>query len=290
MEKDTFSNKNLGTGSFVELASFTASGAKMIITRVRFDLLAGNYEEYEVRFSITPNGGSERELVGSPWSMADASEGRYIHTCKLYLENGDVLKAKAKNLSDSGDAAVAGEVCWVDVTPLQASDVNAECDQALADYDGPTNAEMIARTKATADYADKTTLDAVKTKTDNLPAAPAAVGDIPTVGAIDTELTSGHGAGSWSSGSGSGDVEVTHNYGGVDNLRYVHDSAGVDGGTIRAYLKSEYDAGNYTIRGNAVTGSDGRWIAPIYLDADTYYLFFSKSGVYATTKVEVTVT
>jgi hypothetical protein len=33
------------------------------------------------------------------------------------------------------------------------ADVNAEADQALADYDAPTNAEMVARTLAAASYA-----------------------------------------------------------------------------------------------------------------------------------------
>lgn len=36
---------------------------------------------------------------------------------------------------------------------LSAASVNAEVDTALADYDGPTNAEMVARTLATASYA-----------------------------------------------------------------------------------------------------------------------------------------
>lgn len=38
------------------------------------------------------------------------------------------------------------------VGPLTAAQVNAECDTALSDYDGPTNAEMIARTRLDADY------------------------------------------------------------------------------------------------------------------------------------------
>ncbi len=106
---------------------------------------------------------------------------------------------------------------------------------------------------------------------------------------IDAELTTTHGSGSWSTGAGFGDVEVDHNYGGTDSLRYTHNAAGVDGGIIRAYLKDEYDAGTRVIRGQAATGSDGRWIAPMYLDADDYYLFFSKPGVHSATKVEVTV-
>ena len=40
---------------------------------------------------------------------------------------------------------------------VSAADVNAQCDIALADYDGPTNAEMIARTLLAASYYDFTT-------------------------------------------------------------------------------------------------------------------------------------
>ena len=46
----------------------------------------------------------------------------------------------------------------VNVTLIEDADatdqVNAACDTALSDYDGPTNAEMIARTLPTADYFD----------------------------------------------------------------------------------------------------------------------------------------
>lgn len=66
------------------------------------------------------------------------------------------------------------------VSTLTQAQVNTEADQALADYDGPTNAEMVARTLAAADYATataaaaiKTVVDAVKLKTDNLPSDPA---------------------------------------------------------------------------------------------------------------------
>ncbi len=42
-------------------------------------------------------------------------------------------------------------------TDLSAAQVNAEVDTALADYDGPTNAEMVARTLPTASYFDPAT-------------------------------------------------------------------------------------------------------------------------------------
>lgn len=44
---------------------------------------------------------------------------------------------------------------------LSAAQVNAEVDTALADYDAPTNAEMVARTLASADYATASALTTV---------------------------------------------------------------------------------------------------------------------------------
>jgi len=72
----------------------------------------------------------------------------------------------------------------VNTTQIEGSDatdqINAACDVALADYDAPTNAEMVARTLASASYATASALattdgkvDAVKAKTDNLPSDPA---------------------------------------------------------------------------------------------------------------------
>jgi hypothetical protein len=49
---------------------------------------------------------------------------------------------------------------------LSAVQVNAEVDAALADYDAPTNAEMVARTLAAADYATAANLATVDTVVD----------------------------------------------------------------------------------------------------------------------------
>lgn len=66
---------------------------------------------------------------------------------------------------------------------VSSAEVNAACDTALSDYDGPTNAEMEARTLAAASYATAanqttiegkidtadTVVDAIKVVTDNIP-------------------------------------------------------------------------------------------------------------------------
>ena len=70
------------------------------------------------------------------------------------------------------------------ISAAALASINAEVDTALADYDGPTNAEMVARTILANDYATadsvavyvsagaiaslQTAADAIKTKTDSL--------------------------------------------------------------------------------------------------------------------------
>jgi hypothetical protein len=148
-----------------------------------------------------------------------------------------------------------------------------------------------ANTKLPADTAARlANLDAaVSTRAApaDIPAAP----DVPTVEDIGAALAAAHGAGSWTgqSSQGDGDVLVDHNYGGEDELRITAGGVGVDGATIRAYLTVEYDSGTYTVRGTATTGSDGRWVEPMMLDAGDYTLVISKPGRYAASTVEVTV-
>jgi hypothetical protein len=90
-------------------------------------------------------------------------------------------------------------------------------------------------------------------------------------------------------GYGDGDTTVDHNTGGADNLRYVAAGVGVDQAAVRAYLKSDYDAGVYAERGRTVTRPDGRWARPLYLDAGlTYTVTFSKPGVYEVSTKDVT--
>ena len=91
-------------------------------------------------------------------------------------------------LVDTGTTIPADIAALNDVS---AADVNAQCDTAITDAALATAANL-----ATVD----TVVDAVKAKTDLIPAAPAAVGDIPTAAAIADatwdEAISGHlGAG-----------------------------------------------------------------------------------------------
>lgn len=117
---NTFAAKNLGGGSLVELANYTAGGDQVLLVDIRFDALSGN-DEYDVRITRTPAGGTERDYMGSAFSVRDTlvSAGRHVISPLLFVENGDVIRVKAKNLSNAGDAAVAGLVTWVNASPLQ---------------------------------------------------------------------------------------------------------------------------------------------------------------------------
>lgn len=91
-------------------------------------------------------------------------------------------------------------------------------------------------------------------------------------------------------GTGDGDTEVDHDTGGTDNLRYTVSGSGVDNATVRAYLTADYEAGTYTARGRTVTRSDGRWVAPLFLNSGLEYtIVFEKPGQYGPDVREVTI-
>lgn len=97
------------------------------------------------------------------------------------------------------------------------------------------------------------------------------------------------GDAAWGSG-GAGAIPVNHNTGGTDNLRFVDGAgAGIEGATIMAYVKEDYDDGIFTMRGQAVTGADGRWMGNLMLDEDIEYtLVFYKPGAFGPTTEDVT--
>lgn len=65
----------------------------------------------------------------------------------------------------------------------------------------------------------------------------------------------------------------------TDCLRYLDPSNNpVVGLTLRAYLKSDFDNNAKNILGTQTTGSDGRWLGPIFLNSGTYYLIADTVG------------
>ena len=122
--------------------------------------------------------------------------------------------------------------------------------------------------------------------------AGVSAGSAPTVEEIDAELTANHGAGLWTSAvTGSGDVYVTaatlDDDG--DTMEFETSSgAGIGGASVKAFVKAEYDAGTFTVRGITTTADDGTWTDALLLnDGVQYTIEFSKDG-YDTTTTTVT--
>lgn len=94
-------------------------------------------------------------------------------------------------------------------------------------------------------------------------------------------------------GIGDGSVVVDHDTGGTDALAYkTAGGVGIDNAVVRAYLKSDYDAGNTGsayIKASVTTDVNGRWVSEMNLDPETYTLYFFKQNTYGPDTLEVTV-
>ncbi len=92
---------------------------------------------------------------------------------------------------------------------------------------------------------------------------------------------------------GQGSESVDHNFGGTDNFRVTSGGTPLADVDIRAFVKTDYDAGrkaNQYIVGQSKTKTDGRWVSVMRLDPTTYTLEFSKKGAYRTQIANITVT
>lgn len=95
----------------------------------------------------------------------------------------------------------------------------------------------------------------------------------------DAEWITGVGGGG---GAGSGIVEVDHDTGGTDNLRYVTaNGIGIDNAVIYAFLRADWDAGNRgiaAVRARSLTNVEGRWEWPMLLDPGWYVMYYFEQG------------
>ena len=222
------------------------------------------------------------------------------------------MEARTLAAADYFDPAVDAVAAVASLNDLSAADVNAEVDIALADYDGPTNAEMVARTIMAADYFDPA-VDAVASVTngvtladdaitaakyDESTAFPVKAADsgstqIARVGADGDTLETLSDQLDAIPTVGDGAIQVNHDTGGADNLAYkTAAGAGIDNATVRAFLKSDYDAGNRSaayVKGLTETTVDGEWLRDMWLDAATYTFVFEKQGIYGPDTVEATI-
>jgi hypothetical protein len=187
--------------------------------------------------------------VRSAIGMAAANLDTQIAT----LATGTALTTLSNKIGTPAGASVSADIAGIaggsGLTLTAAGIADAVCDEALSEH---TTAGTVG--KAIAD---------IETGVEAIP--PADTGD--------------------------GDVLVDHNYGGTDELLVEDDDGNaIDGATIRAVTQADYDNGNpYNINGKTTTGADGRWVAPLMLNPDDYYLVISKPQSIETKLVELTV-
>lgn len=81
-------------------------------------------------------------------------------------------------------------------------------------------------------------------------------------------------------GIDSGPIPINQDTGGTDNLRYVDESGnGVGDANILVYLATDWPANPSAVQATAMTGPDGRWLAPAFVQSGTYVAVFTKLGV-----------
>tara|TARA_R110000824_G_scaffold526_11_gene3389 strand:- start:5306 stop:8155 length:2850 start_codon:yes stop_codon:yes gene_type:complete len=76
-----------------------------------------------------------------------------LHHAIIVDGSGNLIATYSVDLLDDTSIYRCGDLT-AGLNDISTSEVNAEVDTALADYDGPTNAEMVARTLLAADYFD----------------------------------------------------------------------------------------------------------------------------------------
>jgi hypothetical protein len=151
------------------------------------------------------------------------------------------------------------------------------------DIDVPTAAENAAAVAAAVPTAAQVNAEAADALSDYDP--PTRAEATADKAAIIAAIEAGASA-------GDGDTPVDHDTGGADVLAYkTSGGSGIDGAEVRAYVRSEYDAGNLsTVRGMTVTDSNGRWVTPLLLNSGVEYAIrFEKDTDYGPDVAYVTV-
>ncbi len=96
------------------------------------------------------------------------------------------------------------------------------------------------------------------------------------------EAIRNRGDAAWGGGAGSGTIPVNHDTGGADTFTVEDaDGAGIENALVMAYVKTEYDAGTFTLRGQTTTKADGTWNTNLMLNEGIEYtLVFYKPGAF----------
>jgi hypothetical protein len=133
--------------------TFYAAGADFDIV-----IAAGTVNSISVAGTVVGTFSIANRSTGAPAGLSLAADVAAVKS------DSTAIKLKTDNLpSDPADQSLiiaATDAITSAIAALEnlsAAQVNAEVDAALADYDGPTNAEMVARTLTSAAYATAAT-------------------------------------------------------------------------------------------------------------------------------------
>lgn len=146
----------VGTGlTNVGAVRFNESGQVYNVSLTAYETYtAGNVDNYLISMSEYGTSGSYSADDPTPTVRGFAL---------IVLQSGGSLTQA--DLEDAVGSCTAGPI-EADLSTQAKADVNTEADTALADYDGPTNTEMEARTLPSADYFDPSA-DSVTVETNN---------------------------------------------------------------------------------------------------------------------------
>ena len=225
--------------------------------------------------------------------------GDYLTVDTIQVEGGDATDALGT--AQTGDSyarlgAPAGASVSADVAAIEAQtdDIGVAGagltnlgDTRMANLDAAISTRLSAAGyTAPLDAAGVRT--AIGLATANLDTQIAA---LPT--ASDATLTASHGSGSWTSAViGAGTVHVnesTLDDSGNDLYFKTSAGAGIGGATITAYVKTEYDTGTFTSRGQTRTLDNGSWRDDLLLDDGIQYVIEYRKAGYETHTTTITV-
>ena len=197
-----------------------------------------------------------------------------------------------QSIRDRGDAAWApsGVAVNATVTAMAANTItgSALATSALAEFVTVDTGETVATAGSVAKIAQGsaggnvtvgafTVASLIQMVTEDTGLSAATVGSVALI-AQGTAL------------SGTGTTVVNHDTGGADELTYESSpGVGISGASVKAYVKTDYDADVLTIRGQTITNDSGEWVNPLYLDSGTpYSIRFELPGQYGPDISDVT--
>jgi hypothetical protein len=183
---------------------------------------------------------------------------------------------------DTNNGMLGGQFFWTgsaEAFPLASSAANS-VNVAMSAANVSANVAQIAGVSASGMVVSDSHGNSVFSAT-TLENTPAGGGNVNVTAWNGTAVSLSDGLPSVQAANlvGSGPIAINQNTGGTDNLRYVDSSGnGVEGANILIYLATDWPANPDRVQATAITGPDGRWLSPAFVDSGTYVAVFTKIG------------